>query len=619
MRHINPYSNSLNSYNFETSISNSISILNKTEGLIPESLRIDLELKSFLSLNPVSLLEHHKAFLKGNSMVITKALGSLSRRQIDILNESISELKESLRIALYESNDSADIDTDAIKDVMSNIESNVDISGVDPSKKGGLLELLKSLYNSLTEDGSAIGILHFILDIVGLLGDGVMAVTGIPLGIIADFLNGIIYMVRAINGDDDKYILAIISFIAAVIPFGGDVIKGLVKGSKAGKDLMKISTTYFKQGGSIATGSAKISDDAVKLASEASPKTIEALEYISKSSGKTIPAIKNMAAKIFDGLLSNIVGWLPFIGKPLKKFFDSIGKMIRGFGKDASKFADDIPKIIKEAEVRQLDEFFKASTKQGATITKKGNNLVIRNTAGEIKEIPASLLLRKNILRKRFGGAMSSQMDDTIKRLDLNIADFYESLSKNVKYFNKNIVGKTLKIGSKSFIIKKSWLAFLSKQIMKIVNGTDIETGVDITPEAEAVSISSLSRIAKDIQLKELNKNKDAVYITPNFNDTLEDTDGHKVINNQLNYNAKMLGLPKIEYIPYYTSGEKDKWPEGLKEFMEAGIDPNAEPFKQMEKTLSSPKKTKNIFSKKKKVQENKLVHLVPFSKFIKS
>jgi hypothetical protein len=616
MHYINTYEDSLNRYKSTDILSENISILNRMEELIPFQTRLDLDLSVYVSLDPMAMLEYHKEFLKGNSMLITKALGSFSKNQINSLNESLKELKDALRSALNESSSITDSDANIMKNVLSNVDNTLDKSGIDQSKKGGFLKLLNDLYNSLTEGGSTIGILHFLLDIVGLLGDGVMAATGLPVGIIADFLNGVIYMVRAVNGDSSKYMLAIVSFIAAVIPFGGDVMKGLIKGSKSGKQLMRIGTTYFKPGGKIATGTAKISDDAVKLVSEASPKTIEALEYISKSSGKTIPAIRNYAAKIFDGLLSNIIGWIPFIGKPLKSFFKSIGKMIRGFSDDVAKFSDDIPKIIKEAEVRQLDDFFKASTKQGATITKKGNNLVIRNTAGEVKEIPASLLLRKNIIKKRFGGAMSSQIDDLLKRSDLNIADFYESLAKNVKYFKRNIYNKPLSIGSKKFIPRRSWMIFLGKQIMKMVNGKDT-LGEDIF-ETEAVGLSAFSKIFRDAQNKEITQDKNRVYSSPSFNSHLDDNTSYDIINKQLNYNSKMLGLPEIEYIPYYSKSEDEKWPEGLKEFMEAGIDPSAESFKKMEETFNKPSKNKK-FKRVKKVQEAVLTHLVPFSKFIKA
>ena len=97
MRHIKPYStNVTNNSSLDLAISESISMLNRTEYMIPTDMRIDLDLKAFLSLDPMELMEHHKAFLKGSSMILTEGLGSFSKRQIDHLNESIKELKEEI-------------------------------------------------------------------------------------------------------------------------------------------------------------------------------------------------------------------------------------------------------------------------------------------------------------------------------------------------------------------------------------------------------------------------------------------------------------------------------------------------------------------------------------------
>ncbi len=80
-----------------------------------------------------------------------------------------------------------------------------------PESQGGILSIAKNLLSSLTEGGSMIGILHLILDIVGIIGDAVFTATGFPLGTIADFLNGMIYFFRG----PDKYLLGIISLVFA--------------------------------------------------------------------------------------------------------------------------------------------------------------------------------------------------------------------------------------------------------------------------------------------------------------------------------------------------------------------------------------------------------------------
>ena len=52
------------------------------------------------------------------------------------------------------------------------IESVINNAGAVPSGgSGGILGMLKSLWNTLTEGGSPIGILQLVLDFVGLVGD----------------------------------------------------------------------------------------------------------------------------------------------------------------------------------------------------------------------------------------------------------------------------------------------------------------------------------------------------------------------------------------------------------------------------------------------------------------
>ena len=61
-----------------------------------------------------------------------------------------------------------------------------------PDTSGGILETLKNLLNTLTEGGTPIGILHLVLDFIGVVGDS-FTLIGIPVGMVADFINAMIY------------------------------------------------------------------------------------------------------------------------------------------------------------------------------------------------------------------------------------------------------------------------------------------------------------------------------------------------------------------------------------------------------------------------------------------
>lgn len=68
---------------------------------------------------------------------------------------------------------------------------------------------VKEFLKAITEGGSAIGILHLILDLVGLIPGETI---GIPIGTVANVINGLIYFARGM------YFMGILSMIAA-IPF----------------------------------------------------------------------------------------------------------------------------------------------------------------------------------------------------------------------------------------------------------------------------------------------------------------------------------------------------------------------------------------------------------------
>lgn len=100
----------------------------------------------------------------------------------------------------------------------------------------GLWDMTTSLLKALTEGGTAIGILHLILDLIGLIPGSWV---GFPIDVIANVLNAIIYGVRGM------WFLGILSLIAA-IP-ANYVFKGLkLSLSPFAKILDKLGIAIFK-------------------------------------------------------------------------------------------------------------------------------------------------------------------------------------------------------------------------------------------------------------------------------------------------------------------------------------------------------------------------------------
>ena len=71
----------------------------------------------------------------------------------------------------------------------------------------GLWDMTTSLLKALTEGGSAIGVLHLILDVIGLIPGSWV---GFPIDVVANVLNAMIYGVRGM------WFLAVLSLIAAI-------------------------------------------------------------------------------------------------------------------------------------------------------------------------------------------------------------------------------------------------------------------------------------------------------------------------------------------------------------------------------------------------------------------
>ena len=184
--------------------------------------------------------------------------------------------------------------------------------------EGSTMGFLHELWNALTEGGSPIGVLHLILDIVGVVGD--VFGPAIPIGLVADVLNAIIYFVRAAaapEGESGKFwLLGSISLIAAFIFGAGDALKLHKFAAKSAAPVMEA----ILKGGSKAGGEAlaKVS------AKEAGP-VMKLLQFISKNISGVLGKASGLLGKFFDGFIAKLVGWIPFIGKPLKGFFESIG------------------------------------------------------------------------------------------------------------------------------------------------------------------------------------------------------------------------------------------------------------------------------------------------------
>ena len=434
------------------------------------------------------------------------------------------------------------------------IESVINNAGTVPSgDSGGILGMLKSLGNTLTEGGSPIGILQLVLDFVGLVGDAFLVV-GIPLGMVADFINAMIYFYRG------KYILGVISLIA-MIPFGGDIAKGFkgVAGSFS-KPFSKLATKGA--GKEIAEESATI---LMKQEGKTFSKSKRFLEYIKKSAAKIAANISSAVSFLLEKVVAKAVGWIPFIGKPLKKFFTRIadyGKIVADNLLTFSKTVDaPIAKAMTKKAKKSFDVMEKTLSKGGKVI-KEGDKLIVKKASGKVvREIPISQISTFSNVAKKFP---DGPMSKVLKTGD-DVARYYTFISKAGgkagRFLGKNadvILYKGLKIrGLKSFI---------AKQIVKLLGDSGKAlSDYEADGMTNIVTTKELNdRMAEHIANEE--KRKGSIIDVPYIDQQLEDNPDTElredeladVLMGHLNYNAKRMGLPGFpEYI--YAKAKEEK------------------------------------------------------------
>jgi len=432
---------------------------------------------------------------------------------------------------------------------------------------GGVLGMLKSLWNSLTEGGSAIGILHLVLDFIGLVGDA-FAVVGIPIGMVADFINAMIYFYRG------KNILGIISLIA-MIPFGGDVLKGF-KG--IAKNFDGPFKNIFKSGSGkqIAEESAEV---LMKQKGKGFSKSKRFLEYIKKSAAKIGAVIANAVKFLFESVLAKAVGWIPFIGKHLKAFFLKIAKKGKIVADNLTSFAKHVDAPIAKKITKEAAKNFKAidvALKGGGTVVKEGGELVIKKGGKVINKIPINELAKFSNISKKFpDGPMKSML----KTSD-DVAEYYVFLGKTTKSTNKwfKTIGDTSVLGGPLKV--RDWKLFIGKCIVKVLGSSgDALSDFEEDGLSDVVTTQDLNKLMDKHKYNEM-KRKGSVIDVPYIDQMMrdrpetEDIDESKLADaftKHLNYNAERMGLPSFDsYV--YAKAKNDREEELVKIYTENAI-----------------------------------------------
>ena len=445
--------------------------------------------------------------------------------------------------------------------VESEIESVVGNANILPKgNSDGILGMLKDLWNSLTEGGSTIGILQLVLDFVGLVGDAFLVV-GLPLGMIADFINAMIYFFRG------KHILGVISLIA-MIPFGGDVAKGF-KGV-AGAFSKPFSKIFTKGAGKeIAEESATV---LMKQEGKTFAKSKRFLEYIKKSAAKIAANISSAISFLLENVVAKAVGWVPFIGKPLKKFLTKIANYGRIVADNLTTFAKTVDAPIAKAVTKEAKASFDAmeiALTKGGKVVKEGDKLVVKEASGKIaKEIPIDEVAKFSNISKKFP---DGPMSKVLKTGD-DVARFYTFISKTGGKASK-FLGKNADVILYRGLRVRGFKSFIAKQIVKLL-GSSAKAMSDYELEGmtDIVTTDQLnSKMAE--HAANIKKKTGATYVVPYIDQQLKDdldTDLKEDelvydLQKHLEYNAQRMGLPSFgSYIYARAKEEKEKEMEEL-------------------------------------------------------
>jgi hypothetical protein len=267
----------------------------------------------------------------------------------------------------------------------------------------GVVDFLVGLWNALTEDSSPIGILQFVLDLIGFIP---ASYVGFPIDVVADGLNAIIYMFRG------RWLDAGISAIAAFLPGIGDVAKTVKYGKNAAK-LEKAFESIIKTG----KAEEKLIAD---LAQDSGAKVV--LDGMS--------SVGSIMTKVFHGIVSGIghilstppISWLTFggskwLGKKLISWVDEvitpIARNLETFGAATLKGGDDLAAVIKTGDISKIAD--------------NVDELIAAGKFGDVAQhLPFKQMLKRSEIA--FTDAMKADPDLFRKAVDANYDKFKKAL-----------------------------------------------------------------------------------------------------------------------------------------------------------------------------------------------
>ena len=496
------------------------------ESNIPDSLRFDLHLDMIFGESSYNIADYYRSLSNGTNYILEAARKILP--DSPTITESIESFKTYLGSLLNEESLTLGMPTDAMS-----------MAAPLKPRGGGFWGTLKSLWNAVTEGGSVIGIIHFIIDIIGLVGDFIFP----GVGVCADIINAIIYAIRG------EWMMCAISVIAAVVIGAGDALKLVRFAAKPGQ---KVLTTLAKEG-----GSKQAAEMLAKMPAKEKGGVLKLLTGIFGNLGGALGKATSLMGQLIQGF-GKVTSYIPGLGGALKWIFDGLGKTLTAFGKKMSLASANFKlatTAAKESAALSLDAAMKAG---GDLVIDGGPWMKVVNKEGKVigkyptkqfDNITGDVLLRATEKRagsKKAASILYKKGDDVAKvTKTLESPAVQASMRKRAySFFNTTSFWK----GSKRFA--KDLPFFLGKQIYKVIFGTSWVDGASNSwskREVEGHGNGAFNHWI-DGRIKDEMDKTGAVYI-PALNLDSSDQEVVDKVTDYQNHFAKLYGQPTIMHV----------------------------------------------------------------------
>lgn len=509
---------------FDNLISEAFS-LNSIEEVLPNKLFTEIHLDKILNESGSRVKGYYVGLASGKNQILEEARKmGLSSNQI---NEAIEDFRNFIKHKLFE-------DALALGSPIASAASGFEtaLAGGEhlaPAKasKWTILGTLKSIWNGLTEGGSVIGIIHLIIDIVGLVGDFIFP----GVGVAADIINAIIYAIRG------KWILALISLVAAIIVGAGDGLK-LFKPAVSTAEPILIALT--KKGGV---------DAAAAMAGKVANKgpVMRFLGLLASMVGTVVSKASTILGKFIQGV-GKVFAWIPGLNRLTTPIFEGLGTVLTKFGDNMKLFADNFALMEKGAAktaVKEIDDAIGAGSK--FEISKNGKYVEITNAAGKKVEYPAGKVLNSYNMTHKLKGVPFTNVKDLIK--------YNNALGKSTvkQAFNKRFIAflstRFNKEAAENF--SKRMPYFIGKQIYKLIWGSDWLDGQSdwSKAEVEGHGNGAFNDFVNRRIMEE--KKKTGAAFVPSLMLDSSDQEAFDHITDYQNHYAELTGKPTITHVVY--------------------------------------------------------------------